>query len=214
MHIAEGVLSAPVLGIGVAGALAGVAVGLRRLDYERVPRVAVLASAFFVASLVHVPIPPSSAHLVLTGLTGLILGWAAFPAVLVALTLQAVFFGFGGVTSLGANTVIMGAPAVVCYHLFSHGVRRRSRGTGAAMALGFAAGALGIALSGGLAAVALFSSGREFTAAAGAILVAHLPIMAVEGVVTAHVVAFLRKVRPELLEAPVVAPVREEAAGA
>ena len=46
--------------------------------------------AIFVASLVHVPVGPSSMHLVLNGLLGLLLGWAAFPAILVGLLLQAV----------------------------------------------------------------------------------------------------------------------------
>ena len=210
MHISEGVLSTPVLGIGAAAAAVGVAIGLWRMDYERVPRVAVLASAFFVASLIHVPIPPSSAHLILNGLTGLILGWAAFPALAVALFLQSVFFGFGGLTALGANTVTMAAPAVVCYHVFMHPVRAGSGGVPGAAVLGFVAGALSVALAGLLAALALLASGDEFTVAAGAILFAHLPIMVVEGLITAHVVVFLRKVRPELLEAPIVARVHEE----
>jgi cobalt/nickel transport system permease protein len=38
-----------------------------------------------VASLIHVPIGPSNAHLILNGLVGLLLGWGAFPAILVAL---------------------------------------------------------------------------------------------------------------------------------
>jgi cobalt/nickel transport system permease protein len=211
VHIAEGVLAAPVVGAGAVLAAAGVAAGLRKMDYERVPRVAVLASAFFVASLVHVPLPPSSAHLVLNGLTGLILGWAAFPAILVALLLQAVFFGFGGLTALGVNTVVMAAPAVACHHLFGRAVR--GRGARAA-GVGFAAGALSIAMSGVLAAAALLASGGEFHLIAKGVLLAHVPVLCVEGLVTAQVVVFLRKVRPELLEAPVLVAVPEEVAGA
>ena len=54
MHISEGVLSAPVLITGAGLAAAGTAIGLKKLDYERIPQVAVLSSAFFIASLVHV----------------------------------------------------------------------------------------------------------------------------------------------------------------
>ena len=214
MHIAEGVLSAPVLGVGWAAAAAGVAFGLSRTDYERIPRVAVFGSAFFVASLIHVPLPPSSAHLILNGLLGVVLGWAAFPALLIALALQSVFFGFGGLTALGVNTVVMAAPAVACYLAFGRALRRSAVGGALAGWLGFAAGSLSIVLSGALAAAALLASGGEFRLIAQGVFLAHLPIMCVEGVVTAFAVKFLAKVRPELLDAPVLAPARKEAARA
>ena len=117
MHISEGVLSGPVLVTGAAMALAGTSVGLRRLDLDRVAQAGMLAAAFFVASLIHVPVGPSSVHLILNGVVGLLLGWAAFPAILTALLLQAMLFQYGGITTLGVNTVIMAAPAVACYHL-------------------------------------------------------------------------------------------------
>ena len=56
MHISEGVLSAPVLVTGAALAAAGISVGLKKMDYEKIPEAAVLSAAFFVASLIHVPI--------------------------------------------------------------------------------------------------------------------------------------------------------------
>ena len=107
MHISEGVLSGPVLISGGALAAAGTAIGLKKLDYDRIAQAAILSAAFFVASLIHVPIGPANAHLILNGLVGLLLGWAAFPAILVALVLQAMLFQFGGITALGVNTMIM-----------------------------------------------------------------------------------------------------------
>ncbi|MFC1526937.1 energy-coupling factor ABC transporter permease, partial [Candidatus Latescibacterota bacterium] len=77
MHISEGVLSPPVLAAGAALAAGGLAIGLKRMQPHDVPKVAVLSSAFFVASLIHVPIGPTNAHLVLNGVTGLLLGWAS-----------------------------------------------------------------------------------------------------------------------------------------
>lgn len=207
MHISEGVLSAPVLIGGAALAAVGVAVGLRRLDYERVPRVAVLASAFFVASLIHVPIGPSNVHLVLNGLVGVVLGWAAFPAILIGLLLQAVLFSFGGVTALGVNTLIMGAPALACCLLLGPWLRR-SRGP-QAFALGFAAGALGIVGGCVCLAAALVFTGEAFHNVARLTVLAHVPVAVIEGLVTGSVVAFLRQVRPELLEAPVAAADRK-----
>ena len=126
MHISEGVLSGPVLVSGIVLAAGGTAVGLKKLDYDRIPQAGILAAAFFVASLIHVPIGPSNVHLVLNGIVGLLLGWGAFPAILVALILQAIFFQYGGITTLGVNTVIMAVPAVFCFHLFGRLVHKKS----------------------------------------------------------------------------------------
>ena len=96
MHISEGVLTAPVLGVGAVLTVAGLAVGVKEMDYDKVPEVGVLSAVFFVASLIHVPIGPSAAHLILNGISVLLLGWLAFPAISVGLTLQPVLFQFGG----------------------------------------------------------------------------------------------------------------------
>jgi cobalt/nickel transport system permease protein len=204
VHISEGVLSAPVLAGGGLLAVGGVAAGLRKLDYERVPQVAMLSAAFFVASLIHVPIGVASAHLVLNGLVGLILGWTAFPALLIALILQAVLFGYGGLTALGVNTAVMGLPALCCYALFNRRVRSADRPI--AFSLGFGAGVLGILGSCVLLGAALLASGKEFGRVAEFVILAHLPIAAVEGLVTGSVVVFILKVRPELLVAPAKEP--------
>jgi len=205
MHIPEALLSGSPVGIAILGggaalAAAGTAWGLRKLDYERVPQVALLSAAFFVASLIHVPLGGASVHLVLNGLVGLVLGWAAFPAILIALVLQGVFFGFGGFTTLGVNTVVMALPAVAVYGLFHRAARRA--GPSAAFAAGFAAGALGILFGAALLAGTLWAAGKELEKLAVAVMAAHLPVAILEGLVTASAVVFLRKVRPELLDAP------------
>ncbi len=206
MHISDGVLSETLAGqaILVGGALlalAGTMAGLRKMDYERVPRVAVLSATFFVASLIHVKFGPTSAHLILNGLVGLILGWAAFPAFLIALFLQAIFFGHGGLTTLGLNTFNFGFTALVCFYLFNRCVRR-ARSKAALLAAGFAAGALAIVFAALLVAAELVITGEEFGLIANGVFIAHLPIGIVEGLVTAAAVAFLRQVRPELLDPP------------
>lgn len=199
MHISEGILSGPVLAAGVVLTVAGVAAGLRKMDAEDVPKVAVLSSAFFVASLIHLPVPPASVHLVLNGLAGIILGWTVFPALLVGLFLQAILFQFGGLTVLGVNTLNMALPAVVCYYLFNRSVRRVNNRAGI-FALGFAAGALSVMLSGILLTLSLYSTGKEFLVVAVGIVLAHIPVMFIDGLVTGSAVVFLRHVRPELLE--------------
>ena len=112
MHIAEGVLSAPVLIAGVAAAAAGIAVGLKRLDESRLMTAGLVGAAFFIASLIHVPIGVSSAHLLLCGLVGVMLGVSAYPVIFTALLLQGVLFEFGGLTVLGVNTATMGTGAL------------------------------------------------------------------------------------------------------
>ena len=198
MHIADGVLSLPVLAAGTAVAVAGVGYGLTKVDYDRVPRVAVMVAAFFVSSLIHFPIGPTSLHLSLIGLMGLVLGWAAFPAMLVGLFLQAVMFGHGGLTALGANVTNMALPAVACHYLFGMIVRRGRSGTVAVAA--FASGALAIALAWLLMSVCLWSTGKAFL---GVIMLGLIPqsaLMLIEGALTVSAVAFLRAVRPELLD--------------
>jgi cobalt/nickel transport system permease protein len=199
MHIAEGVLSTPVLIGGGLITVAGLARGLRTLDTHNVPQTGVLSAALFVASLVHVPVGGASAHLVLNGLAGMLLGWAVFPAVFVALLLQAVLFQFGGFTTIGVNTAVLGGPAILSYYLFRGAVQRGGR---AGFAAAFAGGALPIALSGILVAVALRLSGAEFTHAAIVLLAAHVPILVVEGFIGAFCISFLRSVKPRLMACP------------
>lgn len=198
MHISEGVLSAPVLISGAALASVGTVIGFKKLDYEKIPQVAVLSAGFFIASLVHVPIGPSNAHLILNGLMGLLLGWVAFPAILVGLLLQAILFQYGGLTSLGINTVIMAFPAVGCFYIFRPGVRNSKNGI--SMLSAFLCGFVSVLLGSILAAFALAFTGEAFLVAAKVIVVAHLPLMVIEGIIVAACVKFLKKVKPEILE--------------
>jgi cobalt/nickel transport system permease protein len=197
MHVSEGVLSAPILIAGAALTVGGVAVGLRKMDYERLPQVAVLSSVFFVASLIHVPIGPSAAHLVLSGLCGLILGWTAFPAILVGLSLHSLLFQFGGITTLGVNTFNMAFPAVLLGFVFRSGMASPSKIVRGAS--DFAVGAGSIMCSALLVALCLAVSGEAFFAAAQVVVAVHAPVMIVEGILTIFVVEFVRKVRPQML---------------
>ncbi len=197
MHISEGVVSAPVLVAGAAGAVAGCAIGLKKMDLENTPKVAVLSSAFFVASLIHIPVGPTSAHLMLNGLVGILLGWMSFPALLVALFLQAVLFQFGGITTLGVNTVAMAAPAVFCYLLYARFVQSKN-GTLATVAA-FLAGVTGILLAGVIVALFLICTGEQFLNVARLFIIVHFPVMIVEGLLTAFIVVFIRKMKPAIL---------------
>lgn len=197
MHISEGVLSPQVLSGGAVLAAAGLAMGMRQIKAEKIPQVAVLSSAFFVGSLIHIPAGPVSVHLVLNGINGLILGWAAFPSIFVALTLQALLFQFGGLTVLGANTAIMALPAVLSYYVFGRLVREGSKRM--AWIGGFGAGFISVAVGAGLVGLSLALTGKNFYQAAMVAVAAHIPVMVVEGIITGFCVTFLRRVKPEIL---------------
>ncbi|WP_422050717.1 cobalt transporter CbiM [Shimia sp.] len=196
MHIVDGALSNPVVIGGAIAAVGGIAMGLKSLDLDRIPAAGVLSASFFVASLIHVPIGPSSVHLILNGLAGLLLGWAAFPALFVGLLLQAVFFGFGGLTVLGINAVNIAFPAVLAWMLFGRLIGRGSPVQGAIW--GGIGGAFAIAATTALVAVSLALSGEEFIPAAKLVFFAHIPVMIIEAVLTGFAVLLARKVKPEL----------------
>jgi cobalt/nickel transport system permease protein len=197
LHIADGVVSAPIW-LGSLGGTVGIASAvLRRTEARAVPKIAVMTSAFFVASLIHVPLGPTSVHLTLSGLVGLVLGPAAFVAVVVGLTLQAVLFQHGGITSIGVNSLIMGIPSVVVWWLFCR--RYCAAMKEHAFVIGVLAGSTSTLMSVLMLVLALVGTGGEFVRAAQYAVIAHLPIVAVEAVVTGSALAFLVKVKPEVI---------------
>ena len=198
MHIVDGALSNEVVIAGGVLAVGGIALGLRKLDMEKIPVAGVLSATFFVASLISVPVPPTSVHLIMNGLAGIILGWAAFPALFVGLLLQSVFFGFGGLTVLGVNTVNIALPAVVAFYLCRRGILASNPNHAAIW--GGLAGALAIALTTGVVAISLTMSGEKFYEAAKLVFLAHIPVMIIEGLVSAAAVYLIRKVKPELFD--------------
>jgi cobalt/nickel transport system permease protein len=198
MHISEGVLGPEILISGAALSVVGVYIGLKKLKTDDIPQTGLFAAAFFVASLIHIPVGPVSAHLIFNGIAGFFLGWKAFPAIGIGLLLQALLFQFGGITTLGINTFNLALPAVLC------GVIMR-KGAFAAQSLwqfnlaAFTCGALAILISGLLVGGCLFFNGDAFGAVAKIVVIAHLPVMIVEGLLTVGFAGFIRRVKPELL---------------
>lgn len=201
MHISEGVLSMPVLAGGAALTLAGLALGLRKINSDNLPKTAVMTAAFFTASFIHVNIGPSTVHLMLNGLIGLMMGWAAFPVVLVGLLIQGILFQYGGVTTLGVNTLNVAGPAVLFGFLFSKMIFSDNRSRASIGA--FCAGFLSIGLTAVMVSITLFITDPvKYKIAAYTILVSHVPVMFIEGFIAFFCVNFLKKVKPALLESP------------
>jgi cobalt/nickel transport system permease protein len=211
MHIPDGVLPAAVSIAGYATTGAATWYSLRKIDQqenpqESIPKASLLTAAFFVASWIHIPVPPTSVHLVLNGLMGAVLGYYAFPAILIGLFFQAVMFQHGGLTTLGVNATMMGIPALLAHHVFRlrHVVGKGNRlWTGV---FGFLAGGGGLGLAALVALVLLITTipatldVEVERASITALTLAHVPLMVLEGLFTALVVLFLERVRPELLE--------------
>lgn len=197
-HIPDGVLSVPVLIAGGAVAAAGVAIGLRRLDDRLIPRTGILAATVFAGSLFSVPIGPSSVHVLLSGLMGIMLGSATFAAVLVVLVLQALLFGFGGITTLGVNTANIALPGVVLALLLGPLIRD-ARSAALRAAVAGLAGALSVIGTGALVALSLALSSSEYMPAARILIVTYLPLAIAEAFVTSAIVAFLARVQPDAL---------------
>lgn len=198
-HIPDGVLSLPILATTTLAGVGGLALGVRQLGDRDIPRTALLAAVFFIASSLAVPLGPTSVHLMLGGLIGLMLGWKAFPAIFVGLLLQAVLFGFGGLTTLGADILNMALPGV----LLAMAVRpfiRTSRPIQAA-ALAASTAALSVLVTAGLVGLEIALSEPAFAPAIGVMAMAYLPLAGIEALVTAFVTLYLLKVKPEMIGA-------------
>jgi cobalt/nickel transport system permease protein len=175
----------PVIAAGWAVTAGGLAVGLKKTKIDNLPRTALVSSVLFLASLVHVPVGPSSIHLTLLGLAGALLGWSVVPALFIALLLQGLLFQFGGLLSLGVNTAIMGTSALAGCFVFRL-IPLRLPGA-------FAAGFIAVIAGTVLVTAALFLSDMGLKATAVLLFAANLPLAAVEGVITLFIVTFLSR---------------------
>lgn len=204
MHLPDGIVPVEMALTGYACSAGLVAVALHRIKARpdpqaEIPRVAMLTTVFFAASLVAVPVPPTSVHLMLAGLMGVMLGWFAVPAIMVGLFLQAVLFGHGGLTTLGLNGMIMCLPA-----LLALGLWRQIGGRWPDLAaFGAGAGAVVVAIA-IFAAIVLTGLPAELDARAERAAVqifalAHLPLALAEGVIVLVLLRVLRLIEPRLL---------------
>lgn len=210
MHIADGFLPAMVCAAGYATTAALTWVSLRQIGrqenpHEGVPRASLLAAAFFVITWIHIPVPPTTVHLVLNGLLGVIVGYYAMPALLVALFFQAVMFQHGGLTTLGVNATMMGLPALLVHYIFQLRHTFGWYGRVPTALLSMFAGAIAPALSllffftVLITTIPTYVDAEVERAAIITLMLAHIPIILLEGIMTMLIVLFLQRVKPDLL---------------
>ena len=199
MHLSEGVLHTPILLAGAVLAVAGIAVGLRRLESERLPLTALFAAAFFVAGTIHVPVGIGSVHLILNGMAGLFLGWAVFPAFLIALLLQVIFFSFGGFAVLGVNLCVMETPAVIAHYLFRSRLQPHMA-LKDRLLVGIGSGVIGVGGAGALASfVLMLDGGKSYLNLVWLLLVSHIPVFILDSIISVGVITLLGKMYPEVM---------------
>ena len=203
VHISDGVLPPATVALGWAFTAVIVALTLKKLSAEEVPKLSLFTSVFFVASLIHFPVGPTSVHLILNGVVGIMTGHLAYLAILIGLVLQALFFGHGGLTTIGVNTVDMGLPALIVGWLFRKGLKARlsERMLDALSAM---LGGLAVCLAVVLTSLMLLTCGSEYVWAITALAMFHVPVIVVEALATCFIVALAMKVKPEMLSSGVV----------
>ncbi len=109
MHIPDGYISPATAGAFYVAAAPIWAIAAKRvrraLSGRTVPLLSIFAAFTFAIMMFNVPVPGgTTAHGVGGTLTAIVLGpWAAVITTSVALVLQALFFGDGGITAIGAN---------------------------------------------------------------------------------------------------------------
>ena len=223
MHIPDGYLGPVTSGAAYAAmvpvwAAAG-KVTQRTLKAQQVPLLAMSAAFSFVIMMFNVPVPGgSTGHAVGAVLPAILLGpWAACIAVTVALVIQALLFGDGGITAIGANCLTMAFVMVFTgsfvYQALAGrsplGSARRVFAAGAAGYLGLAAAAFATAVLFGIQPALHHTADGQalycpygLGAAIPAMMGSHLLLFCwVEALVTALVIRFLQRREPSLFAA-------------
>jgi cobalt/nickel transport system permease protein len=223
MHIPDGYLSPATCAVMYGGSAPFWYVALNRvkkaLHTRLVPLLSLFAAFSFVIMMFNLPLPGgTTGHAVGVGLATVVLGpWAAMLSVSVALIVQALFFGDGGITAIGANCFNMAiVGSLVSYAVYRVVAVGSPIGSVRRVAAAGLAGYLAINISALLAAVEFGIQPMLYRDAFGsplycpyplsvaipAMMIGHLTIAGfAELVVSAGAVAFLQKSQPSLLEA-------------
>lgn len=199
VHISDGILATEVwiVGLIITGII--LAYALSRIKIEEIPKLSLVTSALFVASLVHIPIGPTSVHLILAGLAGVLLGLGAFPSVCIAVLLQAFLFQHGGITTLGINTLNIGLPALVAHGIFRIGTKY-TKGRYKYALFGTLGGGIAIVLAVLSTSAVLYITGQDLWGVIVILMIAHLPVIVIESVLVGSIAAFLSRVKPEMIQ--------------
>lgn len=220
MHIPDGYLSpqtyVPLYGASFVFWAIAIKKMKKELSSKYIPYLAMAAAFSFLIQMFNIPIPGgTTGHAVGAGIIAILLGpWTAVIAVSVVLIIQAIVFGDGGITAIGANCFNMAVVMpFVSYWIFKLLRGKSEEGIRLYLAA-FISGWLGLSVAATVTAVefgiqpliAMSADGRPLYApyplsvAIPAMTIEHLLLFGIiEGVVTAMLIKYFLKHEPELV---------------
>jgi len=220
MHIPDGYLSpqtyVPLLGVTLICWSVALKKIKKELSIKQIPYLAMAAVFSFLIMMFNIPIPGgTTGHAVGAGIIAVLLGpWTAVIAVSVVLIIQALIFGDGGITAIGANcfniAVVMPFVAYWVFNLIRGNSKKAARLSVAAFISGYVSltlSAIMVAIQLGIQPLIAYSPDGQPLYAPYPLSIA-LPVMAlehlllfsiVEGVVTVLLFKYFMKNEPELI---------------
>jgi cobalt/nickel transport system permease protein len=222
MHIPDGYLSPqtyiPLYGVFAAAVTLAVRKVKKEVSAHDIPYLGLAAAFSFIIMMFNLPIPGgTTGHAVGSAVIAILFGpWAAVVAVSVALIIQALVFGDGGITAIGANcfnmAVFMPFTAYYLFRLLSFNTAGKTRVFFAAFVSGYISLVMTAVLTGiefGIQPlIASSSDGKalycpyDLKIAVPAMAIEHLLLFGiVEGIITAVIVRYFLRSEPELIYA-------------
>ena len=197
MHISDGVLSLEATVVVSAISVIALAKAIKELKNDDISITAVASAMFFIASFIHIPFGVTQIHLILLGVIGILISWSSFVAIFVALLLQALLLGYGGIASLGVNLFIMAMPAVVVYYLYNTSFVKNLNDKIKFFLVGF----LGTFFATVFLTLILYFSKEEYNYVAISVFGINIITMLIEGTISMFLLLFIKKVYPKILKA-------------
>ena len=198
MHLADGVLSTPVIIATYGASIGALEISAKGIEEEDISKISLMSATFFAASLISIPVPPTSVHPLLCGLIGIILGKRAALAFFPALLLQALLFKHGGITSLGANTIMLFIPAYISYLLYNKLPIKKP------LIRAGLVGVVSVIMTVIILIILLALTDQRFAQGDFSVvkiaIVGHLPILIGESIITGFAVQFIEKNKPNWIK--------------
>jgi cobalt/nickel transport system permease protein len=212
MHITDALLS-PAVGLSLCAVSAAANVYAVKkikkddLSEKKIPVMGVMGAFVFAAQMINFTIPATGSSGHIGGgilLAAMIGGFPALLSISAVLIIQCLFFADGGLLALGANIFNMGViPCLIAYPLVYKPLvkkeitsRNISVASIAAVVVSLQLGAFGVVLETQLSGI----TALPFSTFLLLMQPIHLAIGVVEGIITAAILCFVYKMRPEIME--------------
>ncbi|OCL83101.1 Fused nickel transport protein NikMN [Arcobacter porcinus] len=196
MHISDGVLSLEVTAVSTAVAFGFLVYSFKNLSNDKIALTSSFSALFFIASFIHIPFGFTQIHLMLVGFIGIFLGSIAIFSISIALILQALLLGYGGLSSIGANILIIAVPAYLVFLLFKIEILKKLNEKVKFFLIGF----IGVLIPTIIMFILLIFSKEEYKNAAYSIIIVNIPTMILEALITLFLFLYVKKAMPNLFK--------------